>query len=84
MTMEQNKREMVVNIATRANEMFGVDRLTIIMDISYCIDGGCDLNLEGLLNADDFNFSHDICGIHNNLDRENKKLNNCFVPRFAV
>ena len=43
--MEQNKREMVVNIATRANEMFGVDRLTIIMDISYCIDGGCDLNL---------------------------------------
>jgi NAD+ synthase len=47
-------------------------------------DGGCDLNLEGLLNADDFNFSHDICGIHNNLDRENKKLNNNFLPRFAV
>lgn len=78
------KKDLIIAIATRANEMFGVDRLTIIMDINYCISGGCELNLEGLLNADDFNFSHDICGIHNNLDRDTNKLSNCFLPRFAV
>jgi hypothetical protein len=53
------------------------------MDLCYCIDGGCDLDLEALLKADDFNFSHDIAGIHNHLNRETKKLDNWFLPRFA-
>ena len=68
-------------IADRAVEMFGCDKLTIIMDLHYCIEGGCNLDLDKLLNADNFNFSHDIAGIHNNLDRETYQLNNFFLPR---
>lgn len=76
--------DLVIKVANRANEIFGVDRLTIIMDITYCIEGGCDLDLKALSDADEFNFRHDIVGIHNNLDRNTKKLNDCFLPRYAV
>jgi hypothetical protein len=54
------------------------------MDIHFCIEGGCNLDLEGLLSADDINFGHDIVGIHNNLNHETYQLDNCFLPRFAI
>lgn len=76
--------DLVIKVANRANEIFGVDRLTIIMDITYCIEGGCNLDLKALSDADEFNFRHDIVGIHNNLDRNTKKLNDCFLPRYAT
>ena len=45
------------------------------------------LDLEALLGADDFNFAHDVAGIHRHLDfgkkRAPPRLNDCFVPRFA-
>ena len=43
----------------------------------------CPLKLQELLDADDGNFYHDIIGIHTNLNRETRKLENCFVPRYA-
>lgn len=76
--------DLVIKVANRANKIFGVDRLTIIMDITYCIEGGCNLDLKALSDADEFNFRHDIVGIHNNLDRNTKKLNDCFLPRYAT
>ena len=77
------KRDLISKIADRAVAMFGCRKIDIVMDLCYCIEGGCDLDLERLLNADDSNFSHDIAGIHNHLNRETKKLDNWFLPRFA-
>lgn len=42
------------------------------------------LKLEELLNADDFNFAHDICGIRANINRDSGEMNNCFLPRFTA
>ena len=76
------KRNLISEIADRAVAMFGCRKIDIVMDLCYCIEGGCDLDLEALLKADDFNFGHDICGIHNNINHETQKLDNCFLPRF--
>lgn len=75
--------KLISKIADRAVEMFNCDKFTIVMDIENCIEGGCDIDLNGLLNADDFNFAHDISGINWNINHDTKKLMNCFVPRFA-
>jgi hypothetical protein len=42
------------------------------------------LDLQRLLDADDFDFRHDILGIYSELDRETGKLRDHFVPRFAL
>ena len=76
--------DLVIKIANRASKIYSVDRFAFIMDITYCIEGGCNLDLNGLLNADETNFMHDMAGIHNHLNRETKKLDNCFVPRYTT
>jgi hypothetical protein len=43
----------------------------------------CPLRLDELAEADEANFAHDVGGIHRHLDLGNKKLNDCFRPRFA-
>ncbi len=43
----------------------------------------CPLDLNRLLDADDFNFVHDIVGIERHLDRRQFTLEH-FRPRFAV
>jgi hypothetical protein len=58
--------------------------MDVEMDIQACHVSGCSLNLGRLLDFDDFNFFHDIVGIRNNLNRENGKLENCFLPRCAA
>jgi hypothetical protein len=42
------------------------------------------LDLQRLLDADDFNFRHDILGIYTELDRSTGKLGDCFLPRFTL
>jgi len=82
--MKKESYELIMKIVERAEEkgflMF--DRLSLMMDLECCIDL-FELRLEDFLNADDFNFSHDIVGIQNNLNRETKKMDNFFIPRFA-
>ncbi|MED1228437.1 hypothetical protein P4T89_13015 [Bacillus nakamurai] len=75
----------IVDIAKRAEEknLLMFDRMSLIMDLK-CVNEEFNLRLEDLLNADDFNFSHDILGIQNNLNREERKMENLFVPRFAT
>lgn len=77
------KQDLISKIADRAVAMYGCRKIDIVMDLCYCIDGGCNLDLEALLKADDVNFGHDICGIHTYLNHETKQLGHCFLPRFA-
>ncbi len=82
--MNKDKFELYLKIAKRAEEMKIVmfDRMSLMMDLE-CADNEFNLRLEEFLNADNFNFSHDICGIQNNLNRQTKEFENFFVPRFA-
>lgn len=74
---------LINKVAERANKCFAHRKIDFVMDLIYCIEGGCDLDLERLLNADEFNFRHDIIGIHKHLNRKTKQLDNYFYPRFA-
>lgn len=60
-----------------------VTKQDVMMDLDATHSNGCPLRLADLLNADDFNFAHDISGISRHLDRDTGKLRDCFVPRFA-
>ena len=53
------------------------------MDIEAVHCNDVSLRLDELLAADDFNFSHDVFGIRNTLDRHTGKCGDCFLPRFA-
>lgn len=79
---------IIERIARRAvNEAASVcvelDLLETEMDVTACHLNGCPLRLVELLEADAFNFSHDLVGIHNNMDRTTGKLTGHFLPRFA-
>ena len=54
----------------------------MIMDIEVA-NRDCPLKLQELLDADDTNFYHDIIGIGQHLNRQTRKLEDCFLPRFA-
>lgn len=69
-----------VAAAQRAS-IFNYSATDAAMDITACHVNGCPLDLERLLNADDFNFSHDIFGINRHLNHETGKLENHFRPR---
>lgn len=90
MNMNTPKLEtiLIVSIAKRAEKFFKKQgyhktRLDIIMDITAVHYNGNPLRLCDLHDADDFNFNHDIAGIHKNLNRTTGNLENCFVPRFS-
>ncbi len=82
------QRDLIVKIAHRADkDLFkpqGIDQtiMDTTMDLSATIAQGVPLRLEELLNADKFNFSHDIGGIYHHIDRKTGKLGGCFLPRF--
>ena len=75
---------MYVKVAQRAEGMnlYKGERFTFLMDLENA-DKVFNLRLEDLLNADDFNFAHDVVGIINNIDRNNPTDFNIFVPRYA-
>tara|TARA_R110000822_G_scaffold226987_3_gene359603 strand:+ start:125 stop:427 length:303 start_codon:yes stop_codon:yes gene_type:complete len=80
--------ELIAKIVERAAEIYArnglrYDRMVANMDIND-VHSKTPLRLAAWLGADEGNFAHDVAGIHNNLDRVNGVLENCFVPRFAV
>ena len=80
--------QTISKIAKRAVEIAktqGVqyDFLTASMDIEAVHSNITPLRLNDLLKADNFNFTHDVFGIANHLNRETIELENCFVPRFT-
>ena len=80
--------ELIVQIVERAAGVYAreglrYDRMVANMDIND-VHSKTPLRLAAWLAADEGNFAHDVAGIHNNLDRANGVLENCFVPRFAA
>lgn len=54
------------------------------MDITAVHCNGCPLNLQKLLDFDDFNFLHDVYGISRHVNRETGELKDSFLPRCAM
>lgn len=75
--------EIIARIAVRAGGHIPRPVIEINMDVTATHCNGCPLRLQQLLDADDFNFLHDIVGIQIHLNRVTGKLENCFLPRFA-
>lgn len=79
---------MQVKIAERAEEMgiYNGERMTLMMDIGNA-DRAFNLRLEELLNAEDYDFAHDVIGIVNHIDRSKYPVTaddfNLFIPRYA-
>lgn len=73
-----------VEVAKRAENMglYTGERFPLLIDIEYA-DKAFNLRIEDWLNADDFNFAHDLIGIVNNINRNSPTDFNLFVPRFA-
>lgn len=75
-----NSRIAVLLSGTLASDYAGQ---MAIMDLTAVHANGCPLDLSGLAQADEFDFSHDILGIRRHLNRRTGKLEDCFVPRYA-
>jgi hypothetical protein len=75
---------IISKIAQRAEKLLKRDYISVSMDITATHANGTKLDLEKLLNFDNFNFTHDIAGIENHLDRKTGKLDNRFMPRCSV
>lgn len=81
--------ELIDKIAARAQtELFGPKgikqtQMDTAMDLAATIAQGVPLFLQELLDADNFDFSHDIAGIRHHIDRSTGKIGGFFVPRFA-
>ena len=60
-------------------------RMTFMMDMLAAdgVNGNAPIDFDALLAADDFNFTHDVCGIARHMDRSTGKLGNHFSPRFS-
>ncbi len=88
MTTTKQDFETISAIANRADLLFKAafcprPMLEIMMDLEAVHDS-VGLRLDELLDADDFNFAHDVVGIAKHLNRETKQLEDCFLPRFSV
>ena len=83
---DRNRITIISEIVDRAWDCgmnkYCKDKLSLMMDIDAA-DRDCPLKLQELLDADFDNFCHDVIGIRENLNRETKKLENCFLPRYA-
>ena len=82
------EHEVVMQIARRAEVMYrnaGDPResIEIFMDLS-ATNVHVPLRFDDLLEADDFNFAHDIGGIARHLNRDTGQLGGCFLPRYAA
>ena len=82
--MEKREFETIIKIVERAETMDLLisDRITLIMDLEYATKE-FNLRLSDFLNGKRVDFVHDICGIQKNFNRQTKKMENFFVPRFS-
>lgn len=85
----KGERAVVTLIVKRATEIakrYGqkVDGLSLAMDLCAVHANGCPLRFQDLLDADEFNFCHDVFGIERHIDRDTGALLNCFMPRFLA
>lgn len=84
------EHDLIIEIAKRADaiaeqrKVERLDRVTLLMDLCATHANGCPLRLRELLDAETFDFTHDVWGISNHIDRETDKLTRHFVPRYAA
>jgi|18_taG_2_1085343.scaffolds.fasta_scaffold10950_6 hypothetical protein len=66
-----------------ADELFG-ERMSRMMDLESA-DQQFKMDWDALLEADDYEFCHDVAGIHRHADRTSypAQIGGCFLPRFA-
>lgn len=82
--LDDHDRELVGLIVDRAlaHPSATIDPLDLEMDLTAChLNNERKLDLQKLLEFDEFNFWHDITGISNHLDRNTGRLTNHFLPR---
>lgn len=82
MTAEDS--QLVLACAERAHATNkDINMMDLSMDISAAHLAN-PLKLQDMLDADDFNFNHDVYGIHRHIDRKTGEMNDHFLPRFLV
>lgn len=57
---------------------------TMFIDLAVCHRSCVKLDFKRWLEADDFNFIHDVAGIAKHMDRNTGELTDCFMPRFQL
>ena len=84
--MDKERYQKYVEIAKRAEGegLYNKERISLLMDIESA-DQKFHLRLDDWLNADAFNFAHDLYGITNNINRNEFPAIDfgLFIPRFA-
>ena len=82
-TDDTNDIMLIEKIMHRATKLTDRSPSGLFMDIS-ATHASHPLDLQRLLDSDDFNFLHDIFGIQKHLNRETGLLDGCFCPRFTA
>ncbi|MBF0096268.1 MAG: hypothetical protein HQM04_06620 [Magnetococcales bacterium] len=77
---------LIDKIVERTQQMWPeeIDAQSCAMDLTATHANGCPLQLQRLLDADDFIFAHDVSGIMHHLHRSSGKLVNNFEPHCVV
>lgn len=96
-TVSAAERVLIARIVDRVMAMECLHRepserrrsMEIEMDFCAVQNSSTPLDLNGLLDADDFNFAHDAFGIARHLDRRDDsetagELGGFFLPRYAI
>ena len=76
---ERELIEIICDRMIKTRMHFDQKDIAMALEATHC--NGNPLDFKKLLAANDFNFSHDIIGIMQNLDSKTGKLKNCFSPR---
>ena len=80
-------RVLIYEIVQRLETILPIDQDTyaiLVLDMRLCHRRVCELDLEGLLNADDVGRMIDVFGINRYLDPEAKGFEGNFWPRYAI
>ena len=83
--LKKTEYKLIVEIVKRVGTdgyLHEIDNISLQMDL-VAVHRQFPLQLSNLLDADDFNFYHDICGIMRHMNRETALLEDCFLPRYA-
>ncbi len=72
------KRAVADNLVERS------ESLDVEMSLIACHTNGNPLRLRELLNADRFNFAHDVLGISRHICTQTGKLTGFFSPRYSA
>ena len=82
---DQKLIEKIAKRAIKLAKAHGIDYeiRDALMDITATHANGNPLRLKEMLEADDFNFAHDVFGIRRHMNRETGKLMAMFSPRYT-